>query len=53
MPVKGFGVECLETLCLSADLAFRIWKRCACQPMWCSEFGSVAKSADKQNVFRL
>ena len=31
MPVSGFGVQNLETLCLSADLAFRIWKRCACQ----------------------
>ena len=41
MPVKGFGVQCLETLCLSADLAFRTWKRCACQRMWCCEAGSV------------
>ena len=36
MRVKGFGVQCLETLCLSADLVFRVWKRCACQGIWCS-----------------
>ena len=30
-PVSGFCVATLETLCLSTDLAFRIWKRCACQ----------------------
>ena len=36
MPVSGFGVQCLATLCLSADVMFRIWKRCACQGIWCS-----------------
>ena len=40
--VSKFGVATLETFCLSTDLAFRIWKRCACQRMWCSEFGNAA-----------
>jgi hypothetical protein len=29
-------------LCPSTDLAFRIWKRGACQWTHCSEFGNVA-----------
>ena len=41
VPVNGFGVQCLQTLRLSADLVFRIWKRCACQRIWCSESGNV------------
>ena len=36
VPVSGFDIQCLETLSLSTDLAFRIWKRCACQRIWCS-----------------
>ena len=36
MRFKGFGVQCLETLCLSADLVFNVSKRCACQRIWCS-----------------
>ena len=35
MPVSGFGVDFLETLCLSADLVLTLWKRCACQRIWC------------------
>jgi len=41
VPVKGFGVQCLETLCLSADVVLRGWKRCARQRIWCSEIGNV------------
>ena len=41
MPVKGFGVQCLETLCRSANLVFRRWKCCACQQIWHSESGNV------------
>ena len=55
VPVKGFGVQCLESRCLSADLVFRIWerlrvsanlfllawKRCACQRIWCAHSGNL------------
>ena len=48
VPVNGFGVQHLKTLCLSADLyaqnlktlwlsthlVLRGWKRCACQRIW-------------------
>ena len=41
VPVSGFSVQNLETLCLSADLVLRGWKRGACQRIWCLEFGKV------------
>ena len=41
MPVNGFGVQCLETLCLSTDLVFRNWERCACQRIWRSKSENV------------
>jgi hypothetical protein len=39
VPVSEFGVDKVETLCLSADSVLRRWKRCACQWM---DAGSVA-----------
>ena len=39
--VKRFGVQTLETLYMSSDLVFRVWKRFACQTLWCSEYGNV------------
>ena len=58
LPVKGFGVQCLETRCLSADLVFRIWERCvkgyvisvrkryACQRICSSNFETLRVSAN-------
>ena len=39
---KCFGGARLETLCLLKDLVFSVWKRGACQRIWCSESGNVA-----------
>ena len=41
MPVSGFCVETLETLCLSADFVLKLWNRCACQRILCSGPGNV------------
>ena len=41
VPVSEFNVQKVEMLCLSADLAFRIWKRCACQQMRCSNLETL------------
>ena len=41
VPVNGFSVQSLETLCLSRDLVFNVSKRCACHRIWCSESGNV------------
>jgi len=31
VPVSGFSVETVETLCLRADLSLRLWIRCVCE----------------------
>ena len=40
--VSGFIVQNLGTLCLSTNMVLSVWKRFACQWIWCSEFGNVS-----------
>ena len=39
--VSGFTVQNLGILRLSTNLVLSVWKRFACQRIWCSEFGNV------------
>ena len=43
MHVKQFGLQNLESLCMSSGLVYRVWKPCPCQAIWCSESGTVAR----------